>query len=136
MFGYICHVDKRWRRGGVEGGGGLVHFPLNSLQCTREIVYRAASARTSDPGASIGRLRDHRMGIESTLSRPIPSYGANVASMLRAIASNVASRLRATSKYQGASSLLLPCCDYIVNMLRPCCVQHPPSGALLPSSST
>jgi hypothetical protein len=82
----------------------------------------AASARTSDPGASIGHPRDRRMGIESIFSRSIQSQGANVASVLRAIASNVASRLRATSKYQQASSppplMLRPCCDYVATMLR------------------
>jgi hypothetical protein len=88
---------------------------------------------------AIGRVRSRRIGIESIFSRSIQSYGTNVASMLRVIASNVASRLRATSKYQRASSLLpccdpmlRSCCDYIVTMLRPCCVQHPPSADLLP----
>jgi hypothetical protein len=72
-------------------------------------------------GLAIGRVRSRRMGIESIFSRPIKNQGANVASMLRAIASNVASRLRVTSKYQQTSSLLLPCCERVATMLRPCC---------------
>jgi hypothetical protein len=110
--------------------------PFFSACCACEYFWGIASARTSDPGASIGHLRDRRMGIQSIFSRPIQRQRVNVASMLRAIASNVASGLRATSKYQRASSLLLPCCDHVVTMLRPCCdsccVQHPTSGALLP----
>jgi hypothetical protein len=70
---------------------------------------------------AIGRVRSYRMGIESIFNRPIKNQEANVASMLRAIASNVASMLRVTSKYQQTSSLLLPCCERVATMLRPCC---------------
>jgi hypothetical protein len=112
----------------------------------------AASARTFDPGASIGRVRDHTIQIRKCISRRIvlrsilmlrttfhmlrtvmlPTFNKRccerVASMLR-------TRLRATSNIRSLSSLLPSCCDHVAIILRPycdpCCVQHLTLGSLL-----
>jgi hypothetical protein len=122
-----------------------------------EIKNGAASARTSNPGASIGHLPCHTIRVSKRISRLIV-----LQSMLRSHfpccehffhvanrdASNiqrvhVACMLRVRCVQHPTSEVFLPpppmlrpCCDYIVTMLRPCCVQHSTLGALLPSSST
>jgi hypothetical protein len=77
-------------------------------------LFRVVSARTSDSGASIGHLRDRRMGIKSNFSRPLQSQEQMLQAMLREVCvqhSNI-------SRSPPSSLMLRPCCDYITTMLR------------------
>jgi hypothetical protein len=100
---------------------------------------RTASARTSDPGASIGRVPRPHDSDEGAYQPSISLRGVVMLRttfamlrtvvlatfkeyMLRACCERVVSmlrtRLRATSNIRSLSPLP-PCCDYITNMLRP-----------------
>jgi hypothetical protein len=56
---FVQSVEKNARAGFLN----FVQDPIRYGVCSRDgIPFGAASARTSDPGASIGHLRDRRMG--------------------------------------------------------------------------
>jgi hypothetical protein len=113
---------------------------------TNIYLFGAASARTSDPGANIGRVLGHTIRWRESISRRSLRGVTNVANnfcdvaksfshvanrrpcniqrtMLRACCERVPSmlrtRLRATSNIRRLSSPSPTCCDYIAVMLLP-----------------
>jgi hypothetical protein len=111
----------------------LTHKIIRTGSLAPRRPIRALASETSWPSDG------DQINLQPSDSKPGSKCCEHVASHCEQCCEQIASRLRATSKYQRTSSLLLSCCDHVATMLRaccnPCCVQHPTSGALLPSSS-
>jgi hypothetical protein len=83
-----------------------------------------ASARTSDPGANIGRVLRHTIWMKASISR---RSGGDTQGMLRKLlrcCERECSMLRTVVYATSNERCLHRCCEFVCGMLRAACVQH------------